>query len=146
MFTVSTCTLKTSTFQAERCRGTRTNLHVCPQFRLNYGLRVKRERERQEERKNERKRAKTPARRSVLVRVCSGPAASSSRSFSKLKAQEPALPCRTVPGAILHTDPRSFTSHTKHPVSANHAEVLVSPANECVWCQRAVLRPGSPSV
>lgn len=56
------------------------------------------------------------------------------------------IPSRTVPRAILHTDPRSFTSHTKHPVSANQAEVLVGSANECVWCQRAVLRPGSPSV
>lgn len=49
-------------------------------------------------------------------------------------------PVRSVPGAILHADPTSFTSHTKHPVSANQAEVLVGPANERVWCQRAVFR------
>lgn len=58
----------------------------------------------------------------------------------------PMLPSKTVPGAIPHTDPATFTSNAKQPVSANRVEVLVSPANECVWCQRCVLFPSSPSV
>lgn len=58
----------------------------------------------------------------------------------------PMLPSETVPGASPHTDPAAFTSNTKHPVSANCVEVLVSAANECVWCQRCVLFPSSPSV
>lgn len=56
------------------------------------------------------------------------------------------LPSITVPRTIPQTDPTTFTSNTKQPVSANRVEVLASPANECVWCQRSVLCPSSPSV
>ena len=38
------------------------------------------------------------------------------------------------------------SSSTKQPVSANRVEVLASPVNECVWCQRSVLCPSLPSV
>lgn len=130
MFTVSTCTLKTSTFHGERCRDfnvyEHTQTYMCAHAQVE--LWVKRKEGRQKHKQNQ---SLLRFRRLLAER---------------LKAQEPTLPCRTVPGAILHTDPRSFTSHTKHPVSANQAEVLVSAANECVWCQRAVLWPGSPSV
>lgn len=60
--------------------------------------------------------------------------------------EKPTLPSWTVPGVSPYTDPATFTSHTKQPVSANQVEVLASPANERVWCQRCVLCPGSPSV
>lgn len=104
-----------------------TRKHTCvPTFRLNYAQ------------KEKKRRQNSKHNQSLLRfrRLLAG----------RLNAQEPTLRCGTTPGANLHTDPRSFTSHTKHPVSANQPEVLVGPANECVWCQRAVLWPGSPSV
>lgn len=130
MFTVSTCTLKTSTFHSERCGEFHVLEHaqtyMCAHVQVE--LCAKRKERRQNSKHNQ-----------SLLRVCRLLA-------ERLKAQEPTLLCGTAPGANLHTDPRSFTSHTKHPVSANQPEVLVGPANECVWCQRAVLWPGSPSV
>lgn len=110
------------------CMSTHNHTYV-PMFGLYYGLRVT---------KTEKKKKKKKGQNSSKFACC--------LLEGRPKSQEPTLPSQAVPGAILHTDPRSFTSNTKHPVSANQAEVLVSPANERVWCQRAVLWPGSPSV